>query len=127
MDLFLAAVEKGGPWAVCVVLLYIIWDMQKRNEKGIRESIRDQIAALQTVVSTLSGITQALSVLSACLQTHDRRSESIEETVKFNARALDEIKSITTKVDEALVRVDVIAEKMKERLDDLSKGGRVHA
>lgn len=99
MDLFVAALEKAGPWAIVVLLLYIIWDMQKRNENGIREAIRDQIAALQSVVNTLANVNQALATLIDCLQGHDKATEGMGEMVRLNARSIEEVKALALKIE----------------------------
>ena len=89
LPLWQLALEKAGPWAVCVLLLYVLWDKERREEKGIREAIRDQVAALQVVAGLLNEAGQKLDALISCTQLHDARVQGIEQTVKMNAKALD--------------------------------------
>ena len=89
MEIFLAALEKTGPWAVIILVFYILWDKEKREEKGIREAIRDQVAALQIVAGLLTDVGQKLDGLVSCMQLHDARVQGIDQTVKMNAKALD--------------------------------------
>lgn len=89
LPLWQAVVEKGGPLALCVLLLFILWDKEKREEKGIREAIRDQVAALQIVAGLLTDAGQKLDSLISCVQLHDARVQGIEQVVKMNAKAID--------------------------------------
>lgn len=89
LPLWQLALEKASPWVVTVLLLYILWDKERREEKGIREAIRDQVAALQIVAGLLTDAGQKLDSLISCVQLHDARVQGIEQVVKMNAKAID--------------------------------------
>lgn len=102
MEIFLVALEKGGPWAVVVLVFFLLWDKERREEKGIREAIRDQVAALQVVAGLLNDVAQKLDVLTTCLQQHDAREQGDGQQVKMNAKTLDLIHEALTKIEDKI-------------------------
>ena len=49
MDIFIAALDKNGPWVITVLLLYLLWQMMGKFDRVI-DVLNDSMQAIQKMM-----------------------------------------------------------------------------